>query len=156
MRRSMSMITDASFWNEQATYSRGWKRSTRYSSTSSAVPSSKSGGRSTVGDGAVMSDRALALAAHHLVWLVALPVDEELHVLEVEVHRQREVASALLELLHAHALHERVELLAILTVGLVEADPALDRLRHALRRQPHLQPRAHHDLAVLEVAAEVA
>src|SRR3954447_18036762 len=84
-RSSMSMITDASFWKEQATYRRGWKRSTRYSRTSSAVPSSKSGGRSTVGAGAVISNRALALASHHLVWLVAFPVDEELHVLEVEV-----------------------------------------------------------------------
>src|SRR3954453_12914536 len=74
IRSSMSMITEASFWNEHATYSRGWKRSTRYSRTSSAVPPSKSGGRSIGGAWKAISDRALALAAHDLVWLVPLPV----------------------------------------------------------------------------------
>src|SRR3954466_7691896 len=109
IRSSMSMITDASFWNEHATYSRGWKRSTRYSSTDSAVSPSKSGGRSMGGAWRLMSNRALALAAHDLVRLVTLPVDEVLHVLEVEVDRQRQVLRTRLELGHADARYERVE-----------------------------------------------
>src|SRR4051794_29396414 len=83
-------------------------------------------------------DGAFALAAHDLVRLVALPVDEVLHVLEVEFDRQREVLRARLELDHADASDERVELLALVALGLVVADPALDRLRHALGRQTHL------------------
>src|SRR5436305_8170951 len=96
IRSSMSMITDASFWNEHATYRRGWKRSTRYSRTDSAVSPSKSGGRSTGGVWRLMarSNRAFALAADDLVRLVALPVDEVLHVLEVELDGQREVLGA--------------------------------------------------------------
>src|SRR3954451_5221714 len=152
----MSMITDASFWNEHATYRRGWKRSTRYSRTSSAVPSSKSGGRSTGGAGMAMSDGALAFTADDLVRLVPLPVDEVLHVLEVELDGQRQVLGARLELGVPDPLDERVELLAVGPLGLVVADPALDRLRHALRGQAHLEPRAHDHLAALEVAAEVA
>src|SRR4051794_35218801 len=109
IRSSMSMITEASFWNEHATYSRGWKRSTRYSSTSSAVPPSKSGGRSIGGAWKAISDRALALAAHDLVRLVPLPVDEVLHVLEVELDRQRQVLGACLELHDPDAGDERVE-----------------------------------------------
>src|SRR4051812_41530600 len=156
IRSSMSMITDASFWNEQATYRRGWKRSTRYSRTDSAVSPSKSGGRSIGGAWRLMSNRALALATHDLVRLVALPVDEVLHVLEVEFDRQREILRARLELGHADPLHERVELLALVPLGLVVAQPALDRLGHALRGKPHLEPRAHHHVAAVVVAGEVA
>src|SRR3954451_24143317 len=157
IRSSMSMITDASFWKEHATYRRGWKRSTRYSRTDSAVSPSKSGGRSTGGAWRLMAlYGALALAAHDLVRLVALPVDEVLHVLEVELDRQREVLRARLELGHAHPRHEGVELLALVAVGLVVAQPALYRLRHALRRQTHLEPRAHHHVAAVVVAGEVA
>src|SRR5215213_3469948 len=91
IRSSMSMITDASFWNEHATYRRGWKRSTRYSRTVSAVSPSKSGGRSTGGAWRLMQlDRAFPFATNDLVRLVALPVDEVLHVLEVEFDGQRQ------------------------------------------------------------------
>src|SRR3954471_4766702 len=123
----MSMITDASFWNEHATYRRGWKRSTRYSRTDSAVSPSKSGGRSMGGAWSDISrsapaakcsgqaallamrrslDRAFPFAAHDLVRLVALPVNEMLHVLEVEFDGQREIPGAVLELLHADARDE--------------------------------------------------
>ena len=40
---SRSRTTDASFWNEQATASRGWKRSTMYASTPLASRPSRSG-----------------------------------------------------------------------------------------------------------------
>src|SRR3954471_11407675 len=87
------------------------------------------------------SDRALALAANDLVRLVPLPVDEVLHVLEVELDRQRQVLGARLELGVADPLDEVVELLAVAPLGLVVADPALDRLGHALGGQAHLEPR---------------
>src|SRR3954464_11699517 len=41
---SMSRITDASFWKEQATYRRGWNSSTTWASTSCALRDSRSGG----------------------------------------------------------------------------------------------------------------
>src|SRR3954462_210626 len=104
----------------------------------------------------IASDRALPLATDDLVRLVALPVDEVLHVLEVELDRQREVLRARLELRRADALEERVELLALLALALVEAEPALDRLRHALRGKAPLQARAHHHVAAVVVAADVA
>ena len=53
------------------------------------------------------------------------------------------------------ALGEGVELLAVLALGLVHAQPALDRVRHALGRQAHLQPGAVEHLAALVVAADV-
>ena len=52
-------MTEASFWNEQATVSRGWKRSTRYSSTPSASSSSRSCGE-TVGSAFVGTAGSLA------------------------------------------------------------------------------------------------
>ena len=50
---------------------------------------------------------------------------------------------------------EGVELLAVRALALVEADPALDRLGHALGGQPDLQPLAVDDLAALVVAGDV-
>src|SRR3954467_13286551 len=41
---SMSRITDASFWNEQATYRRGWNSSTTWARTSCALRDSRSVG----------------------------------------------------------------------------------------------------------------
>src|SRR3954454_5670440 len=84
--RSMSMITDASFWNEQATYRRGWKRSTTYSRTCSALARSRLGWAITA-MAKRPSDRALPLAADDLVRVAAAPVDEQLDVLEVELGR---------------------------------------------------------------------
>src|SRR4051794_15507796 len=105
--RSMSMITDASFWNEQATYSRGWKRSIVYSSTSSALARSRLGWLMT----AIRwwLDRALAFAANHLVGVGAAPIDEVLDVLEGEVHGQREVLHLGLERAGADPVDEGVE-----------------------------------------------
>src|SRR2546421_5063345 len=131
----MSMITDASFWNEVATYRRGWKRSTRYSSVSSALAGSRLGWLST---GMSALDGALPFAAHDLVRLVPAPVDEVLHRLDAELEGQREVLGARLELGGAHSRDKRVELLAVLARLLVVAQPALHGLRHALGRQPHL------------------
>ena len=45
--------------------------------------------------------------------------------------------------------------LALLAVGLVVADPALDRVGHALGGQAQLQARAELDLAAFEDAADV-
>ena len=53
------------------------------------------------------------------------------------------------------ALDEVVELLAVVALGLVQAQPALDRVRDALGGQARLQPVAVDDLAALVVAAEV-
>ena len=53
------------------------------------------------------------------------------------------------------AAGEGVELLAVGAVGLVEADPALDRLGHALGGQADLQALAVDDLAALVVAGDV-
>ena len=55
----------------------------------------------------------------------------------------------------ADALGEGVEHLAVVALGLVEAQPALDGLGHALGGQADLQARAVDDLAVLVVAADV-
>src|SRR5919107_1491373 len=100
----MSMITDPSFWKEQATASRGWKRSTMCASTSSAVRSSRSGGGATAIRS--VSDGAFAFAANDLVDVRALPIDEEVHVLQVELDGQREVLHQVREPLRTHALGE--------------------------------------------------
>src|SRR3954454_19501408 len=151
IRRSMSMITDASFWNEHATYSRGWKRSTAYSSTSSALARSRFGWLVVT----ATSNRAFALAADDLVRLAAAPVDEVLDVLEVELHGDRELLDLGLERPCADAVHEGVERLAVLAVALVHADPALDGIGHALRGQPHLESGAVGHVAALVAAADV-
>src|SRR5215212_7681504 len=103
----------------------------------------------------VMSDRALALAADHLEGHLALPVDELVHRLQAELDGHGEIAHGVLEALGADAHGVRVEDLAVLTLGLVDADPPLDGLRHALGRETDLQPRPVHDLARLVVAADV-
>src|SRR4051794_11795402 len=103
----------------------------------------------------VMSDRALALAADHLEGHLALPVDEVVHRLQAELHGHGEVADRVLELLRPDAGGPRVEHLAVLALGLVLADPALDGVRHALGRQADLQAGSVDDLAALVVAADV-
>src|SRR3954447_25451371 len=161
MLSSMSMITEASFWKEQATYRRGWNRSTAYARTSSAETASRSmsgvsRAASPVAPAATATlDRALAFAADYLVGLRAAPVDELVHGLERELDRQRQVADDLLELLLAHAAHEGVEVLAVLAVLLVVADPTLHGLGHALGGQPDFQALAHRNLAALVVAPKV-
>src|SRR4029453_9393237 len=87
------------------------------------------------------SDCALALAPDDLERDLAVPVDERLHRLEIELGGHGEVGDDVLELGLADALGERVELLALLALGLVVADPALERVRDALGRQAHLEPR---------------
>ena len=85
-----------------------------------------------------------------------LPVHEVLHRLEPELDRHREVADLVLEGAGPDAVGEGVEDLALVVpLGLVEADPALDGLGHALGGQPDLQPLAVDDLAALVVAADV-
>src|SRR3954469_4895608 len=99
-------------------------------------------------------DRALSFAALDLVRVGPVPVDEVLEVVEVELHRQRELLRGLRERLGTDAVDEGVERLAVLALGLVEPDPALDRLGHALGRQPHLHPLAVGELAALVAAAD--
>src|SRR5207253_6191207 len=94
-------------------------------------------------------------APDHLERLVATPVDEVVHVLEAELDRQREVADHVLEVLLAAAGDEGVELLALVAIGLVVADPALDRVGDALGGQADLEAGAVYDLAALVVAAEM-
>src|SRR5919206_3326304 len=103
----------------------------------------------------VMSDRALALAADHLERHLALPVDELVHRLETELGGERQVADEILEVLGPDPRDVGVEDLAVLALGLVGPDPALDGVRHALRGEAHLQPLAVDDLAALVVATDV-
>src|SRR5262245_14109394 len=98
-------------------------------------------------------DGALALAALHPVRLRAVPVDEVQEIFRAELDRQLQVRDQLLEGLHADALGEVVEPLAVIPLLLVVANPALHRVGHALGRQARLQARAVDDLSALEVAA---
>src|ERR671920_76654 len=80
-----------------------------------------------------MTANGSGAAAHDLERDVLRPVDEVLHRLQPELDRHREVAHQLLEGRRPDALGEGVEDLAlVVALGLVEADPALDGLRHAL------------------------
>src|SRR4051794_5318874 len=151
----MSMITDASFWKEQATYRRGWKRSTTYSRTSSALARSRLGWAMTAMALSRPLDRALPFAADDLVGLAAAPVDELLDVLEGELGGQAEVLHLGLERGAADAVDEVDERLAVVAVALVHPDPALHRIGHALGGQPHLQALAVCDVAALVAAADV-
>src|ERR1035437_3080464 len=99
--------------------------------------------------------RALALAADHFERDIAVPVDERVHRLQPEVDGHRQILDDPLELARADALGEVVPLLALLAVGLVVADPALDRVRHPLGGQAQLQPRAEPHLAAFEHAADM-
>src|SRR3954464_6867711 len=101
------------------------------------------------------SDRALALAPDDLERHVAVPVDELVHRLQAELDGHREVAHGVLELLGADARGVGVEDLALLALGLVLADPALDGLGHALGGQAHLQTRPVDDLAAFVITADV-
>src|SRR5262245_58689031 len=100
-------------------------------------------------------DRALPLAALEFVGAGPVPIDELLHGLQGEIGWQRQIFHDRFESLGAAALDEGVELLAVLALGLVETDPALDRLGDALGRQPRFEPLAEDHLAALEVAADV-
>src|SRR2546421_6417582 len=131
IRTSMSMITEASFWKEQATNSRGWNRSVAKASTSSAPARSRSGG-TAIAISSRLLDRALALAAFYAVGVGAVPVDEVLQVLEVELDGQGQVLRGSGERLGADPVHERIEGLVLRALGLVQADPTLHRLGHAL------------------------
>src|SRR5215211_9492218 len=101
------------------------------------------------------SDRALSLTALHRVWLRARPIDELVEGLEREGDGHRKVLDLLLEARDPGALDERVELLAIGALALVQAQPALDRLGDALGGQPGAQPVPVEHLAALVVAAEM-
>src|SRR6202035_5038898 len=87
-------------------------------------------------------DRALAFAALHLERRLATPVDEGVHVLQAEFHGERQILHARLELGGSDAIDERVELVAVVAIRLVEAYPPLDRLGAALGGQARLQPLA--------------
>src|SRR3954471_7232759 len=87
----------------------------------------------------VMSDRALALAADHLERHLAVPVDEVVHRLQAELHGHGEVTDGVLERSGADAGGVGVEDLALLALGLVLAQPALDGLGHPLGGEAHLQ-----------------
>src|SRR5271165_5806008 len=102
------------------------------------------------------SDSAFALATGHGERAVTAPVDEQLEALQRELGGQREVAHARLEIGCAHAIHERSEGLTALALGLVEAQPALDRLGHALGGQARLEPLPVAHLPTLVCAAEVS
>src|SRR5437588_359888 len=98
----------------------------------------------------VASDRALAFAADHFERRVLGPVDEVVHVFQAELDGHRQVLDSCFELGRSYPSCKRVELLALLALALVEADPALNSLRHALGGKTRLQP-----LAVAHVAALV-
>src|SRR4051812_28153503 len=101
-------------------------------------------------------DRALALSALHDERLVAIPVEEHVHGVEPELDRHREVALDLfLEADGPDPFCVGLERLALVALGLVHPDPALDGLGHPLGRQPDLQARAVGDLALLVDAADV-
>src|ERR1700761_2678167 len=100
-------------------------------------------------------NRALPLAALHFVGRGPLPVDELLHGLEREIGRHGQILDLAFEALGAGAVGEGVELLALGPLGLVQAHPALDRLRHPFGREPRFEPLAVDDLAALVVAADV-
>src|ERR1700730_10335192 len=99
-------------------------------------------------------DSALALAANDFEGNVAVPVDELVHRLQPEVHGHRQVLYERLELARPHPLEVLVPLLAILAVGLVLDDPALDRVRDALGGQTQLQPRPERDVAAFDHSAD--
>src|SRR5215204_6790599 len=90
----------------------------------------------SVAGGGFISDRALTLPALDLVRTGAVPVDELLHRLEAELGGQGQLLDDLFEALGADPIGEGVERLALLALGLVEADPALDGLRDAFGGQP--------------------
>src|SRR6516225_6518227 len=99
--------------------------------------------------------RALALAPDDFKRSVAVPVDEFVHRLQGEVDRQREVLDDPLELGRADALGERPPRLAVPAGGLVVADPAFDRLRHALGWKAQLQPLSEGHLGAFIYPADV-
>src|SRR5215211_2994897 len=101
------------------------------------------------------SNRAFSLAALDLVGVGAGPVDELVEGLKTEFDRHRQVLDLRLEAIRARTLDEGVEGLALVALGLVEAQPALDRVGHALGGQARLQAVAVKDLAALVVTAEV-
>src|SRR5947209_431350 len=100
-------------------------------------------------------DGAFSLAADHLEWPVAAPVDELVHRLEVELDRHRQVLDARLELLGSDPPGERVELLAVVALGLVIAHPTLDCVGNPLCRKARLEPLPIADVAALIGSADV-
>src|SRR5204862_1467521 len=84
-------------------------------------------------------DGALSLAAFDLEGSAAVPVDELVHGLQTKIDGHRQILDDALQLGRAHALGEGAEALSRAVPRLVVADPALDRLGHALGRQPQLQ-----------------
>src|SRR6476646_8275677 len=117
------------------------------------VPESVTGG-GFMKDGWAL-DRALPLSPHYLVRARSVPVDELFHRLQAELGGQGQLLDRCFERLGTYPLDEGVELLALVAVGLVEVDPALDGLGDAFRRQAGFEPGAEDDLAALEVAADV-
>src|SRR3954454_2065222 len=102
---------------------------------------------------AIALDGALALAADDLEGLMPVPVDEVVHGLEAELHRERQLLDLGHEALLADAAGEGVELLVPLALRLVHPQPALHRLGDPLGGQPHLEARAVDHLAALVLAA---
>src|SRR5204862_2246075 len=84
-------------------------------------------------------DGALPLAAFDLEGGAAVPVDELVHGLQTKIDRHRQILDELLQLSGPDAPGERAERLALAALTLVVADPALDRLGHALGGQAQLQ-----------------
>src|SRR4051794_6208839 len=100
-------------------------------------------------------DRAFALTTDYLVGLGPAPVDEVLERLEVELGRQGDAARGLLERRRTDAVEEFVERLTLVALRLVELDPDLDRIRHALGGQTHLQAGAVLQVAAFEASTDV-
>src|ERR1700683_1375070 len=100
-------------------------------------------------------DRALALATDDLERGVLGPVDEVLHVLQIELDRHRQVLDASLELGGSDAVDELVERLAVGAFCLVITYPALDRFGDALGWQPCLEPLTVAHVAPFVRAADV-
>src|SRR5215218_3220271 len=122
-------------------------------STSAGPPAPRCDGK--LPTSGLQSYRALALAADDLERLVAVPVDELVQCLEVELRREGELLDLVHEPLLADPRRERVELLARLTLVLVHAQPAFHRLGDALGRQPDLEPGAVGHLTALVLTADV-
>src|SRR5205085_11593153 len=122
MRSSSSSRTDSTFWKEHSSIARSPCRSIALPIVSLS-PAAGSSARLAatplplplvaviwslclVGE-LIALHSALALAAFHLEGRVAVPVDELVHRLQVEVDRQRQVLDDLLELGRTHAPGER-------------------------------------------------
>src|SRR5205823_12128540 len=166
-RSSSSRSTDSSFWKEHRSTARSpcLALAVRSVSVRPVAGSSDSVGlRMSLWVGFMCPlrmrvrsalDGALPLTAFDLERGAAAPVYEFVHRLQAKIDRQREILDHALELARANALGKRGKALPVCALRLVVAQPALDRLRHALGGQAQLQARTERDRPAFVVAAHV-